>query len=120
MPVNNTIQIRKGSATDWSNSNPILASGEPGYDTTNKILKIGDGSSTWNSLSAVGGSSKTILSDFDSASNTNYIGYAISGSSTSSSVWTIKKTVYNSAGSVVSSTSATNVKWDDRLTVTYS
>jgi hypothetical protein len=28
-----------------------LASGEPGYDLTNQILKIGDGVSAWNSLS---------------------------------------------------------------------
>ena len=50
MPVNTTIQIRKGTATQWSSTNPVLGSGEPGFDTTNKILKIGDGSTVWNSL----------------------------------------------------------------------
>ena len=51
MPVNTSITFRKGSATQWSNTNPILASGEPGYDLTNSVLKIGDGISAWNSLS---------------------------------------------------------------------
>lgn len=50
MPVNTTIQIRKGSESEWSSSNPVLASGEPGFDTTNSLLKIGDGTSSWDSL----------------------------------------------------------------------
>ena len=59
-----------------------------------------------------------VRSDF--VSSTNYIGVASGGSLTSQSVWTIRKTVYSSDGSVSSNTSATNVKWDDRLTATYS
>lgn len=51
---------------------------------------------------------------------TNYLGKAAYGSATSSSVWTIRKTVYTSAGAVSSTTTATNVRWDDRLTETYS
>lgn len=51
MPIKNTLSVRKGTATEWSNANPVLASGEPGFDTTNNILKIGDGSTAWNSLS---------------------------------------------------------------------
>lgn len=50
MPANTTIQLRKGSSSSWSSSNPVLASGEPGYDITNNILKIGDGITTWNDL----------------------------------------------------------------------
>jgi len=49
------IQFRRGSYTQWANSNPVLASGEPGFDTTNNILKVGDGSTQWASLSGVGG-----------------------------------------------------------------
>jgi hypothetical protein len=51
------IQFRRGTASEWVASNPVLGSGEPGYDTTNKIFKIGDGSTAWGSLSGVGGSS---------------------------------------------------------------
>lgn len=51
MPVNTSITLRKGTASQWSDSNPILASGEPGYDITNNIIKIGDGVTQWNNLS---------------------------------------------------------------------
>jgi hypothetical protein len=44
------IQIRRGDATAWSTANPILSSGEIGYDTTNKSFKVGDGTTLWNSL----------------------------------------------------------------------
>ncbi len=51
MPVNNTIKLRRG--TDWS-SNPVLAQGEPGFDTTNNILKVGDGTTAWSGLNPIG------------------------------------------------------------------
>lgn len=51
MPANTVITLRKGLTSNWSSTNPVLANGEPGYDTTNNILKIGDGTSSWNSLS---------------------------------------------------------------------
>lgn len=53
MAINNLITFRKGIATEWSSQNPTLSSGEPGYDGTNNILKIGDGDTAWNSLNAV-------------------------------------------------------------------
>ena len=56
----------------------------------------------------------------DVVGNTNYIGKAVQGSPESSSVWTIIRTVYSSNGNVSTNTSATNVKWTDRLTVVYS
>ena len=48
MPVR--IQFRRGTATEWSSANPILALGELGYDTTNKLIKFGDGVTAWNTL----------------------------------------------------------------------
>jgi hypothetical protein len=44
------IQYRRGSASDWSTTNPILAIGEPGYETDTGKFKVGNGSSAWNSL----------------------------------------------------------------------
>lgn len=44
------IQARRDTETLWSSTNPVLANGEFGYDTTNKILKIGDSTSTWLTL----------------------------------------------------------------------
>ena len=52
MAVNNLIKVRRGTSSDWT-ANPTLAEGEPGFDTTNNILKIGDGSTAWNSLPAI-------------------------------------------------------------------
>jgi hypothetical protein len=66
MPRITTIQARKGTAAEWSQQNPVLASGELGYDLTNKILKLGDGSSNWVSLGSINLSSSNII-DFNSA-----------------------------------------------------
>jgi hypothetical protein len=45
-----TIQFRRGTLSQWTGANPILASGEPGLDLTNMLLKVGDGSRNWNNL----------------------------------------------------------------------
>lgn len=44
------IKIRRDTAENWSSNNPVLAEGELAYSTTNKMLKVGDGSSSFNSL----------------------------------------------------------------------
>ena len=53
------IQLRRDTAANWTSANPTLSSGEPGYETDTGAMKIGDGSTAWNSLayfSAGGGS----------------------------------------------------------------
>ncbi len=44
------IQLRRGIASSWTSSNPILASGEVGIETDTNKIKIGDGSSNWTEL----------------------------------------------------------------------
>jgi hypothetical protein len=44
------IQLRRGTSTQWACTNPVLEVGEVGFETDTKKLKIGDGSSQWNSL----------------------------------------------------------------------
>jgi hypothetical protein len=44
------IQIRRGTTSQWSTTNPILASGELGLDTDLKRMKTGNGTTAWNSL----------------------------------------------------------------------
>lgn len=44
------MQIRRGTTSQWSTANPILAEGELGYDTDQEKFKIGDGTTAWNSL----------------------------------------------------------------------
>jgi hypothetical protein len=41
---------RKDTAANWTAANPILLSGEIGYETDTKKFKIGDGSTNWNTL----------------------------------------------------------------------
>ena len=41
---------RRDTAANWKSNNPVLASGEIGVDTTNKEMKIGDGTTPWNTL----------------------------------------------------------------------
>lgn len=53
MPRNVLIQVRRGDSSDWSTVNPVLASGEPGYETDSGSLKIGDGFTAYNSLSSI-------------------------------------------------------------------
>ena len=45
------LQVRRGTTAEWAAASPVvLAAGEPGYDTTLKMLKFGDGSTEWASL----------------------------------------------------------------------
>ncbi|PYY60023.1 hypothetical protein DEJ17_06535 [Curtobacterium sp. MCSS17_011] len=47
-----TIVVRRGNADAWENSQRPLASGEWGYDETNRVAKIGDGYTMWRDLPA--------------------------------------------------------------------
>lgn len=53
MAINDLITFRKGTSTQWTTVNPVLATGEPGFDITNNIIKIGDGATSWNNLSSL-------------------------------------------------------------------
>ena len=44
------IQIRRGTAAEWSAANPTLAAGEQAYESDTGTLKIGDGTTVYNSL----------------------------------------------------------------------
>ena len=45
------IQVRRGTASEWTTANPILAAGEMGVETNTNKFKFGNGSSTWTALS---------------------------------------------------------------------
>jgi hypothetical protein len=44
------MQQRRGTAEQWTSSNPVLSPGEVGFETDNNKFKIGDGVNTWNNL----------------------------------------------------------------------
>jgi hypothetical protein len=43
-----TFKFKRGNSNDWTNVNPILAEGEPGYELDTGKLKIGNGTTNWN------------------------------------------------------------------------
>ena len=45
-----TILFRRGTASQWTQANPVLNLGELGFVTDSKKLKIGNGVTSWNSL----------------------------------------------------------------------
>ncbi len=49
------IKLRRDTAANWAATDPVLSLGEPGYDTTNNELRIGDGTSVWSSLTPIAG-----------------------------------------------------------------
>ena len=58
-----TLNVRQkqkyDTASNWTTNNPVLLAGEIGIESDTNKLKIGDGTTTWNSLSYVGGGSST-------------------------------------------------------------
>lgn len=54
MPRLANIQVRRDTASTWTSTNPTLASGELGLETDTLKLKLGNGSTAWNSLAYVG------------------------------------------------------------------
>tara|TARA_R110000765_G_scaffold180927_5_gene286868 strand:- start:142 stop:1221 length:1080 start_codon:yes stop_codon:yes gene_type:complete len=47
------VDIRRDSASNFTNTNPTLKAGEPAFETDTKKLKVGDGSTAWTSLAYV-------------------------------------------------------------------
>lgn len=47
------LQFRRGTAATWTSANPTLSAGEPGFETDTGKVKIGNGSTAWNSLAYV-------------------------------------------------------------------
>lgn len=61
------IQLRRGTAAEWTDADPVLAEGEVGVETDTGQIKIGDGSNAWSSLDYFaggggGGGSGTVTS----------------------------------------------------------
>jgi hypothetical protein len=48
--MSQTIQLRRGTALEWTLANPILAPGEMGVETDTFAYKIGNGTIAWNNL----------------------------------------------------------------------
>lgn len=60
MTSNNKIQVRRATAAAFALLNPILADGEPGFETDTRKIKYGNGVSHWNNLSYAAGSVESV------------------------------------------------------------
>ena len=47
------IQVRRGTASEWTSANPTLAAGELGVETDTRKIKVGTGSTAWTSLAYI-------------------------------------------------------------------
>jgi hypothetical protein len=77
MPVVTQFQFRRGTAAQWTSTNPTLGAGEPGYETDTGKFKIGNGSTAWNSLAYTGAGTVTSIT-----AGTGLSGGAITSSGT--------------------------------------
>ena len=86
--------------------------------TAGQVLQVNSGATGVEFAAASGGGFGEVR--FDTATVYTYTGLAAAGASESSAVWFIRRSEYSSAGAYVSTTTATAVEWDDRLTASYS
>jgi hypothetical protein len=63
------ILLRRGTAQQWTDANPLLAAGEPGVETDTGKFKIGDGTTDWVQLPYAVGEIPTDISDLTDSGN---------------------------------------------------
>ena len=71
MSANVVIQFRRGTASEWSTANPTLAAGELAIETDTNKLKVGDGSTAYNSLTYVSTLEAGVLGDIGNVTLTS-------------------------------------------------
>ena len=54
------IQLRHDKASNWTSANPTLAEGEAGIETDTGKIKLGNGTTAWNSLPYFGGTVQSV------------------------------------------------------------
>jgi len=67
------IQLRRDTAANWTSANTVLSQGEQGYETDTGKMKVGDGTTTWSSLSYFGGSTLSDLNVTATSTELNYV-----------------------------------------------
>lgn len=71
MPVQTQILHRRDTAANWTSTNPVLSSGEMGFETDTGKFKIGNGSTAWAALAySAGATAVTYLFNATSGQTT--------------------------------------------------
>ena len=47
-PKTRPLQFKRGTSRAWRKANPVLLSGEPGFEVNTYKMKVGDGKSRWS------------------------------------------------------------------------
>jgi hypothetical protein len=76
------IQLRRGTAAQWTAANPILYEGEFGFETDNRRYKIGDGVHAWNDSVNLPYYATGTLTGITTASGSGLSGGGLSGTLT--------------------------------------
>ncbi len=71
IPLNQRVQLRRDTSANWTSGNPVLKSGEIGYETDTKQLKIGDSATYWTDLAYFASSEVDDLPDLGDVTITN-------------------------------------------------
>lgn len=108
------LQFRRGTATEWSNANTVLADGELAVETNTRNIKIGDGSTSWNSLS-YGGLLGPTGPTFSVSPTTS--GNVIYANGTSNSAASTSNVSFNSASNRLDITSALSIQEVQELVI---
>ena len=53
-PKTRPLQFKRGTSRAWRKANPVLLSGEPGFEVNTYKMKVGDGKSRWSELPYIG------------------------------------------------------------------
>lgn len=102
------LQFRRGTATEWSNANTVLAAGELAIETNTQNIKIGDGTTSWNSLSYGGLLGPTGPASFTVSPTTS--GNLVYANGTSNSTASTSNVSFNAASNRLDVTSALSIQ----------
>lgn len=93
------IQIRRGTASEWSSANPVLANGEIGFISDENKIKIGDGTTSFSSLNYLEAEAYIDSVELGTDTTGNYVetviagdGLSVSGDGTESASVTLTNT----------------------------
>jgi hypothetical protein len=111
--VSTRIQHRRGTAAVWTAANPVLAVGEPGFETDTGFEKRGDGVTAWTGL-AYSQASPLGGSGVPPSPNWLLIDWTLAGSFSFTSA-TVNSNGAKTTGSVVWPDGATGVYTADTL-----
>jgi hypothetical protein len=102
------LQFRRGTSTEWSNANTVLAAGELAIETNTQNIKIGDGTTSWNSLSYGGLVGPTGPTSFTVTPTTS--GNLVYANGTSNSAASTSNVFFNVANNRLDITSALSIQ----------